>query len=292
MHTALAACVDKADYVPFATQSQDSLLYAVHHCESGQVNYVFGTLHTSDTDIMQRIAFILPYVAKARHAWFEIINSPQDQATLQQMMLIPVGNKTLDTMLPATKFAAMVKRFTDKNPLVTAELLSHYKPWAAAIALQVLEIDMSGMVMDEYVQDYAKRQGVEIHALETARAQLQIFEDLSHPEQIQLLESAINDYDKMADFTGEMLTHYKARQLKEVATVAQAALHMQQDALSHKLEQRLLHDRNHHMTKRLLPEFAKGNVFVAVGALHLTGETGILTQCEDAGYQITPVLAH
>jgi uncharacterized protein YbaP (TraB family) len=41
------------------------------------------------------------------------------------------------------------------------------------------------------------------------------------------------------------------------------------------------------MTEALLPVFARGSTFVAVGALHMPGEEGILSLLERRGYTVT-----
>jgi uncharacterized protein YbaP (TraB family) len=43
------------------------------------------------------------------------------------------------------------------------------------------------------------------------------------------------------------------------------------------------------MVERLQPLLQKGRLFVAVGALHLPGEQGILQQLEDMDYRVTAV---
>jgi uncharacterized protein YbaP (TraB family) len=49
----------------------------------------------------------------------------------------------------------------------------------------------------------------------------------------------------------------------------------------------LLDTRNTRMIERMQPQLAEGGAFVAVGALHLPGENGILKHLEDRGYRLT-----
>ena len=48
-------------------------------------------------------------------------------------------------------------------------------------------------------------------------------------------------------------------------------------------------DRNHVMAERAAPILTKGNVFIAVGALHLPGEEGVVALLQKQGFKITPV---
>ena len=47
--------------------------------------------------------------------------------------------------------------------------------------------------------------------------------------------------------------------------------------------------RNRRMHERLLPLLESGNVFVGVGALHLSGETGLVEMLRGSGYDVTRV---
>jgi uncharacterized protein YbaP (TraB family) len=57
-----------------------------------------------------------------------------------------------------------------------------------------------------------------------------------------------------------------------------------------KFENTLITIRNHHMADRADPMLAKGNVFMAVGALHLIGDQGVVELLKQKGYKATPVM--
>ena len=47
--------------------------------------------------------------------------------------------------------------------------------------------------------------------------------------------------------------------------------------------------RNHTMAERAQPLIEKGKVFIAVGALHLPGEEGLVELLRERGYRVTAV---
>ena len=51
----------------------------------------------------------------------------------------------------------------------------------------------------------------------------------------------------------------------------------------------LLDTRNQRMAERAAPFIEDGNAFIAVGALHLPGETGLVQLLRDRGYKVTAV---
>jgi uncharacterized protein YbaP (TraB family) len=51
--------------------------------------------------------------------------------------------------------------------------------------------------------------------------------------------------------------------------------------------QRLLFDRNTRMVERMRPQLKSGAAFIAVGALHLYGDKGLLSLLAREGYTVT-----
>ena len=52
-------------------------------------------------------------------------------------------------------------------------------------------------------------------------------------------------------------------------------------------EERIVTDRNRRMAERMQPMLTAGAAFVAVGALHLPGEEGIVALLREAGWTVT-----
>ena len=59
--------------------------------------------------------------------------------------------------------------------------------------------------------------------------------------------------------------------------------------LKQKIQQRLVDNRNDRMVRRMKPYLEKGDACIAVGALHLAGANGILSQLSERGYTVTRV---
>ncbi len=288
-------CPADSYYTEMSERVQDSMLYAIHDCKTGNLSYVLGTFHTSNAKVLKSIAYVKKYVSRSKQAWFEINLQPSknegdEQRKLQQMMLLPSNSKNnnsknLQHIIGADYFAKMLKLLQRKNPNFAGALIERYKPWAAAITLQMLEIEIDGTVMDDMLQQYAKSNKIEVKALETAMDQLKIFDGLSDAEQLTLLQEAIDNYDVMAGLSKQMMAYYLQGELHNVAKTADDAMKLSDAPVNAKLEDLLVHKRNAQMVEKLKPVIGDG-IFVAVGALHLSGKTGLLQQFEDAGYGV------
>jgi uncharacterized protein YbaP (TraB family) len=55
------------------------------------------------------------------------------------------------------------------------------------------------------------------------------------------------------------------------------------------MTKRVIHDRNVVMAFRMQRQLRRGDAFVALGALHLYGERGVLALLEEDGYQAARV---
>ena len=52
---------------------------------------------------------------------------------------------------------------------------------------------------------------------------------------------------------------------------------------------RLIFQRNEKMVQRMKPLLEKIDAFIAVGAMHLPGEKGVLALLEKQGYEVTAI---
>jgi uncharacterized protein YbaP (TraB family) len=55
------------------------------------------------------------------------------------------------------------------------------------------------------------------------------------------------------------------------------------------VERELIDKRNLTMHERAMPLIDRGNAFIAVGALHLPGDKGLVELLRQSGYKVTPL---
>jgi uncharacterized protein YbaP (TraB family) len=278
----------KTTYQPIKNRL-NAIFYEAINCETGKTAYIVGTFHTSDMAILQKIAYVKPYLKQADAAWFEMSLTAENAKIANQMMMIPVEKPDLSKQLNSNQFKQLVALFQRKNPTINAEILKHYKPWAAAIALQILEIEVKGAVMDDVLQKAAIQAKIEVNALEKAEDQLSIFDNLSNSQQLQMLNESINNYEMIAKLSKQLIQAYKAGNLHEIHKIASDSFTLGEKNLNNELKQKLIVERNLAMGKKLLSAAVEDNLFIAIGALHLSGDTGLLNQFEQNGYFIYPI---
>ena len=76
--------------------------------------------------------------------------------------------------------------------------------------------------------------------------------------------------------------------LISVVVVALRQPHFDEDVFNRYI-QGILYKRNKRMLKRIIPYLNDGSAFIAVGALHLAGENGLLRVLKNKNYHVTRV---
>ena len=90
-------------------------------------------------------------------------------------------------------------------------------------------------------------------------------------------------------FMQQLLTAWKQRDLARLVEINEAELAVGGEQFAADFQNRLVVHRNHLMAERMQPYLKQGKAFIAVGALHLPGETGLLNLLEQRGYTVRVV---
>jgi len=164
----------------------------------------------------------------------------------------------------------------------------HMKPWAAATALS-MPVPETGRVLDVVLFQRAQQAGKPLHGLETIAEQLEVFDGLPLEDQVGLLRDAVEQVAGLDAMLAELLAAYKRQDLAAMVAINEAAMATGDQRLAGEFQRRLIVDRNHRMAERMEPWLQQGGAFVAVGALHLPGEQGLLRLLEQRGYSLRAV---
>jgi len=115
-----------------------------------------------------------------------------------------------------------------------------------------------------------------------------VFAGIPEPDQVALLLDTVTYKAENDAALNALLEAYVARDLGRIAAVVAAMAGATDDPLYDRFMDRLKTQRDALMFERLQPMLAEGRLFVAVGALHLTGEGGLLDRFREAGWQVLP----
>ncbi len=254
-------------------------------------SYLFGTIHVTDERVLNLPAEVTQAFDGARSATFEVIMNDELRMQLARVMIAP-PDRTLDRVLsPALYGDAMA---AGARYDLAPEQLRYFKPWALAMFLSVPQAEFArsatgALSLDQALQDRAQAQGKPVYQLETGAEQIALFNELTEADQLDMLESAIRDSAEIETLFEGLTARYLARDV--------GAIHSEMIAQSKSMDEQLVkmfllrfnEARNRTMVQRMAPRLGEGGAFVAIGALHLPGETGLLSLLAAQGYRITRV---
>lgn len=260
----------------------EGLLWRIHK-PNHPANYLFGTIHVDDKRVKKLNHTIKRRFDEAKTLCLEILPDRETQVGIGLAMMLP-KDEYLDEILGEALFnrLSLTMNRIGMTPLETIRL----KPWAAMIVLSRPE-SSGGYALDEQLYHWANHQYKGLCALESLQEQLTIFDQLSHHEQISLLVDTLDNLPTLKQLNEALIQAYLTGDLEAIyqQSLESEGEHSQ---LAIKLRERLIDHRNLIMADRLMPILDKGYAFVAVGALHLPGEKGLLKLLRKQGYIVTP----
>lgn len=257
------------------------LLFQVEK-EGVPLGYIFGTIHSEDERVISLPEPVDRAFIESSSLFVEVDMAASNFMASMVAMLLDDGRVISDILEPA---------LYNKTVRAAAQLglpevaLRHYKPWALAMLLS-LPPAKTGLFLDLVLYKRAQAEGKKVAGLETIREQLDLFDSLSEDEQITLLEEALNYAGQLPTIFQALLDRYLARDLQGLVAINNQLLEWGARELAVRIQYKLVDERNYRMVERLEIPLANGGVFVAVGALHLPGEQGILRLLEKRGYGI------
>jgi len=248
-------------------------------------SYLLGTIHTEDKRVLE-----LPTVVNQKMQEVDtlVLEAPVGEwagaASLQTMLLD--GDTRLSDVLSSELYERTTKAMMGNGyPKNAADRL---KPWAVSIILSVPK-PKTGLFLDRYLAQEARKNAKTIKALETVTEQLAILNGFSLDEQITMLEDTLHDLPQIPGFHEELIQAYLKSDLRGLVEISEQAMGAGSPSLVEKIRRRLIAERNMRMVQRLEPMLRGESLLVALGALHLPGANGILALLAGRGYRLTVI---
>lgn len=275
----------------------DRLLWRVEK-GSSKPSYLFGTMHVTDPRVTE-----LPRSAKdaftaAETVVIETTDILDKQAMMAAMaakpelMMFP-GKETLADHLSAEESQIVEKALQERG--MPLQSVAKMKPWILISLVSLPECEIKRQqqgtpVLDAKLAMEAKAAGKQIAGLETVEEQLSAMASLPMELHIQGLVGTLALGDRMDDLIETMISLYLAGEPGMFRPALSELLELEgrEEADYAEFEKRMVEMRNHVMAERAEPLLEKGGAFIAVGAMHIPGETGLVSLLRQAGYRVTP----
>lgn len=262
-------------------------------------SFLFGTMHITD----QRVTTLPAAAQKAYDGADTVIIETTDALDKAKMMaamaaepglMMFTDNTTLSSLLSPEDVAVLNKGLDARGipPLTVAKM----KPWilSAMVALPACEVarqSAGAPVLDVKLASDAKASGKDVEGLETAVDQLRAMASLPLAYHMKGLVETLKLGDRVNDVNETMIVLYQRGEVGMFWPLFRTVL---PDAANDQagyaaFEETMITSRNKVMVEHAGPILAKGNAFMAVGALHLPGPDGLVEDFRKAGYTVTAV---
>lgn len=262
-------------------------------------SYLFGTMHMTDP----RVTDLTPAARRAfEGAGTVVIETTDvlDQAKMMQELLkhpeltMFTDDTTLISLVPEEERAAFEAALEKRG--IPPATVAKMKPWmlSAMLALPACEFARKAAgapVLDVKLAEDAEAAGKALAGLETVVDQLGAMASLPMEFHVKGLIETLKLGDQIDDMIETMIVLYEAEETGMFWPLFRAVLPPgEEDELGYAaFEETMITARNHTMATRAAPILDKGGAFIAVGALHLPGEQGLVELFAKAGYRVTAV---
>ncbi len=259
-------------------------------------SHLFGTIHISDA----RVTAMTDKVNKARTDAKTVVlefvgGSDSAMATMMANAgekLIYTDGRTLEAQLTTEEFK-QVQALVAKDGM-PADVAMVMRPWLINLLLAISDCEKKQMeagaaALDSKIESDAAAKGQALAGLETPEEQLDAMTRIPDDQQVQMLKAGLKYADRTQDMLETLVQMYLKRQIGAAMpfNIALAAKHGTPASAYDGFLKILLVDRNIKMRDKAVPILDKGGAFIAVGAMHLPGDTGLVRLLRDKGYTVT-----
>lgn len=288
-----SALVAAADAVPFP---RGNLWRATR---GDQVVHLVGTYHLDDPRHDAVMVRLEPLLDSAETVLVEA--GPEEERQLTRHLardpsaMVITSGPTLPEMLPEAEWQALAEAMRARS--IPPFMVAKFRPWYVSMLLSIptcgLDDPAAGRGLDGRVIDAATSRGLPVKALEPYDTLFSIFADLTQEEQVAMIRSTLALEPQAADNSVTLADSYFAGEGRMVWEFSRMMAQRvpgytpeQIEADFARMEEAMMTRRNTAWIPVIEAAVAQGPVLAAFGALHLSGETGVLELLRQRGFAI------
>ncbi|WP_420346368.1 TraB/GumN family protein [Pelagibius sp.] len=254
-------------------------------------SHIMGTIHIADPRVRDLPRPILRAFKSSRRAAFELLVGPEERQEITTSKRLPEG-RSLAAVLGRETYDKAVKRAERYG--LSEEAVERLRPSSLAFLFQITPEEFrrqldGDLVLDAWLIQYAYDLGMQVVALEHIEEQLSLLADTSLEEEAEMLRQVLVKLEERPNGRGDLIDSYLAGNMSPVYQLVERMAQENEEPGARVFKEQFLDARNRTMVNRMIPLLKQGRAFIAVGALHMPGDQGILHLLEQQGYRVTRV---
>ncbi|QYK40780.1 MAG: TraB/GumN family protein [Paracoccaceae bacterium] len=265
----------------------------------GQTVTILGTYHLDDPRHAATVETVTPDLAAATRLLVEA--GPDQEAELMEyvgrntsLILLPDG-QSLPDLLPPDDWETLSQAMRARG--LPGFMAARFRPWYISVLLAVPPCAMPaatlGDGLDKRLIDIATARGLPVEALEPFDTAFRIFETMPMEAQIGMIRSSLALEPRAEDQMATLAAAYFRQDsrviwefLRRVTLDLPGQTPEAVEADFAAMEEALMNGRNRAWIPVIEAAAADGPVFVAFGALHLSGHEGVLALLDRGGWRL------
>ena len=251
-------------------------------------SHVYGTIHVPDARLAQLPPPVRRALDGARRVMLEFVPDGYTRERFMEAAMF-LDRQTLEGTIGKQDFERAVEVLAPIG--LPREVVNKLKPWGVLLNLRDPQRGEEGTPLDAQVIEVARARRLQLDQIEGVEEQIFTFDELPMDAQVALLRHSLEHRAELAELAERTLDAYLARDLSALWQLREAFIARYPEVAAHQavMTKRVIHDRNVVMAFRMQRQLRRGDAFVALGALHLYGERGVLALLEQDGYRATRV---
>lgn len=258
-----------------------------------------GTYHLTDSRHDATLAALAPMLTSATALLVEA--GPAEEAAIKTYVakhpevMIDTTGPTLPERLSKPDWARLSDALRARG--IPPFMAAKFRPWYLSMMLGIPPCGMADMAdakgLDALLIDAAESLGTPVQALEPFDTVFTIFDAMTPEEQLAMVTSALAMEEHSADFAITLADAYFAEEGRLIwEFMRYESLHLPDytpervEAEFATMEAAMMTNRNRAWIPVITKAAEAGPVLVAFGALHLSGEAGVLNLLAQEGWQV------
>ncbi len=257
-------------------------------------SYVFGTIHIIQKDNFFWTEEMDKSLKKCQQLVMEVDMSKLFETSIIMMKMAPMdGDSALSDLLPEEDYLT-IKNFFEKESksaevkMTPFSMIENWKPMLLQSFLVSEMIEGPVKMYEQEIMVKAKSNKMTFGGLETVEDQMKALDYTSYSQQakdlLELVQSIKEGSGSVLEFQ-TMIELYKQQDIDGLYTY----IEKETGGSGGVMQTALLDKRNKAWIPKIKEMSSKNKVFYAVGAGHLSGESGVLNLLRKEGYKVIPI---
>ncbi len=273
------------------TDEGASLLYEITGNGLSQPSYLYGTIHVISEDLFSTSNKIEGILANSDYLVMEVENITQLSAMGSVMGSLRLDSGTVSDYVSDSLYSAFIEALEEHTHFTQATFEQQFatmKPFGLYTIVASAGGESTGKTKsyELYFMDLAYENNLQVAGLETLEDQMAVFGKVTMEDMLVYIIETLNNQDASAGSELEKLGKiYASMRLDSISSY----LLKGDDMLMTKYKNEFLDQRNSNWIPIIEDLSRKHSCFIAVGAAHLSGETGVIQLLRELGYTLKAV---